>query len=142
MRPADMIRHITVGDARSLIDIARECYDYAFDEAHVTAWLERALAAAPSVLSIRDDDAFGFCQVSGVPWNPNEIHGAVLYLGMRKAAVWQGCKILKTMRDYAIAKGALDFHFGEATNMRMDVFARRIGAVPNRPTYVYRPGIA
>jgi hypothetical protein len=134
-----MIRQITPDDIPALLDIAHESYDYKFDDAAMTEWGLRAIQL-PNVLALRDDDAFGLCQVTGTHWNPAEIHGCMVYFAMRKSAAWQGCKILRTMRDYSIAMGAIDFQFGEATNMRMDVFAKRIGAVPNRPTYVYRPG--
>ena len=45
------------------------------------------------------------------------------------------------MRDWCTElMGAEDYHFGEATGMNMGIFAKRLGAVPNSPTYVYRRG--
>lgn len=139
--PTHLIRTITTSDFPELLVIGHESYDYQFDDDQMVRWATAALGA-PGLMAYRTDDAFAFGQVAGAPWNLSELHGVVLYFAMRKTAVWQGCKILRTMRDCAMSSGAIDFQFGEATNMRMDVFARRIGAVPNRPTFIYRPEAA
>lgn len=135
-----MIRPITADDFPALCDIARESYSGVhYDEAAMIAWGHRALAL-PNVIAVRDDDAWGFAHVSSLAWLPSELHGAQLFICCRKTAVWQAIGCMRIMRDWTIARGAVDYHFGEATSMRMGAVAKRIGAVPNSPTFVYRPG--
>jgi hypothetical protein len=130
------VKRITLDDLPACFDIARESYaGHPFDERAMWAWAVKAINT-PTVIAIRDDDAFGLAEATGLPWLPREIHGAQLYLAMRKKAVWQGLRIARIMRDWCFVNGAVDYQFGEATGMRMDVFAKRLGAVPNRPTYV------
>ena len=137
-----MIRQITPDDIPSLLDIAHESYDYAFDDAHITEWALRALAV-PSVLALRDDDAFGLCHVTGTMWNPAELHGCVLYFAMRKSAVWQGCKILRTMRDWALGHmGAEDYTISCDTLMDMRIFAKRLGARPHHSYVCSKEGLS
>lgn len=130
------IRRITVADFPDLIAIARDSYTMPFDERAAYDWGITAIHN-PRVIALRDDDAFGFAQVSGAPWLPNELHGSQLYIAMRRHAVWQGLRIMRTMRNWSLSvMGALDYHFGEATGMDMGIFAKRLGAVQNSPTYV------
>ena len=140
LRCADLIRTVTLADFPDLFDIARESYvGVTYDEAAMDAWGRRALAT-PTVIGVRSDDAWGFAQVSGAPWLPSELHGSQLYICCRKSAVWQAVSCMRIMIAWTMEKGAVDYHFGETTGMRMSAIAKRIGAVPNSPTFVYRPG--
>lgn len=132
-----MIRRITLDDFPDCFAIARSCYP-PFDERSMYDWAVKAIHS-PSTIAIRSNDAFGLATVAGIAWEPSELHGSQLFLAVRGKAVWQACKLVKTMRDWAIdVMGAVDYQFGEATGMRMDIIAKRIGAVPNSPTFVYR----
>ena len=134
------IRRITVNDLPELAEIVRESYKVPFDEKAIYEWAVVALLN-PHIIALRTDDAFGFAQVAGAPWLPAELHGSQLYIAMRPTAVWQGLKIMRMMKHWCIgAMGAVDYQFGEATGMDMSIFAKRLGAVENSPSYVCKRG--
>lgn len=135
-----MIRRVTLDDFAELFAVAEESYKVPWDRMAMYNWGVLAITR-PDTIAIRDDDAFGLAQVAGAPWLPTELHGSQLLLAMRPTAVWQGMKVMRTMIRWCMDEmGAVDYHFGEATNMRMDIFAKRLGAVPNSPTFVCRRG--
>ena len=122
-----------------MADIARESYaGVAYDEAAMFQWGERALAQN-NVIGVMDDGAWGFAQVAPVPWNPSEIHGTQLFFCCRKTAIWRGLGCMRAMINWTVQRGAVDYHFGEVTGMPMSIIAKRIGAVHNSPTFVWRP---
>ena len=133
-----MIRRITIDDLPDCFAIARSCYTTPFDERAMYDWAVKAIHS-PTTIAIRSEDAFGCAMVNGIAWQPSELHGAQLFIAVRNKAAWEACKLMRLMRDWAVdVMGAVDYQFGEATSMRMDVIAKRIGAVPNSPTFVYR----
>ncbi len=133
------IRRITIDDFPDCFAIARASYNMPFDEVAMYNWALMAINQ-PTVIAIRDDDTFGIASVAPVAWEPGVLHGSQQFLAVRNNAVWSACKLVKIMRDWCIeVMGAVDYHFGEATGMRMDVIAKRVGAVPNSPTFVYKP---
>lgn len=134
------IRRITLDDFPDCFAIADACYP-AFDKTAMWKWAIHAIHS-PNFIGVRTDDAFGFASVSGIIWNPAERHGSQMFLGVRDNAVWQAVKIVRTMAEWCTEiMGAEDYHFGEATGMRMDIIAKRVGAVQNSPSFVYRRGL-
>jgi len=129
-------QRITPDDWSDLLAIMEECYKTPFDPEAVYRWGMAALQN-PTIIAVRSADAFGLAQAAGLPWLPKEIHGCQLYIAMRPKAVWQGVRIMRIMANWCTGvMGAVDYQFGEATGMRMEIFAKRLGARPNRPTYI------
>jgi hypothetical protein len=133
-----MIRRITIDDIPDCFAIARRSYNIPFDEQATYSWGLMALHD-PNTIAIRTEDGFGLAKVSSVIWEPGVLHGAQQFIAVRDKAVFQACKIMRYMRDWCcLAMGAVDYQFGEATGMRMDIIAKRLGAVENSPTFIYR----
>lgn len=131
------IRRITLDDFPDCFAIADCCYP-AFDKTAMWKWAIHAIHS-PTVIAIRTDDAFGLANVAALTWEPGKIHGAQQFLAARNKAVWQAVKIVRTMAEWCTeVMGAEDYHFGQATGMRMDIIAKRIGAAQNSPTFVYK----
>lgn len=109
-----------------------------FDERSMYDWALKIIHA-PNTLAIRDEDGFGIASVSSLAWEPGILHGAQQFIAVRKKRVFLACKLTRVMAEWATrAMGAVDYHFGEMTGMNMQVVAKRIGAVPNSPTFVYK----
>jgi hypothetical protein len=135
-RPHLTIKRIELDDIPECFAIARASYSVPFDERAMYDWALKALNN-PNVIGVMTEDAFGLAAVSAVAWEPAVLHGAQQFLAVRDKRVFQACKIVKIMRDWCLdVRGAVDYHFGEATGMDMSIIAKRVGAVQNSPTYV------
>ena len=134
------IRRITLDDFPDCFAIADASYGLIYDKTAMWKWAIHAIHS-PTVIGVKSENAFGFANAASVVWNPSEVHGSQLFLAVRNKAVWEAVKIVRTMAEWCIeVMGAEDYHFGEMTGMRMDIIAKRVGAVPNSPTFVVRRG--
>ena len=135
-----MIRRVTMDDLPECLDIAVACYRQRFDQRKAWEWSMHALAR-PEFCGVRDDDAFAVGTVKEIFWEPGDVrHGYMVFLALRTPwAAQQGVRCLQTLRDWAtVLMGAVDFVISEDTGADFSAFAKRIGAVQNRPTYTYR----
>jgi hypothetical protein len=127
-----MIRRVTIMDIPDCIAIARACYP-PFDEAEAREWGTKAMLDK-STAFFRDDDAWGCCAISKLFYEAKP-RCAMLFLAVRRGAVWQACKVVKAMVAWSKSKGASGFHFGEETGMDLSPIAKRVGAKLDRPSY-------
>ncbi len=135
-----MIRRVTIDDLPACLEIATACYRQKFDQRRAWEWCVLALQQ-PDMCGVMEDDAFAVAAVRSQFWEPPDVrHGVMIFMAIRTPwAAQQGVRCLRVLRDWAtILMGAVDFGFGEDTGLDFSPFAKRIGAVPNRPTYIYR----
>jgi hypothetical protein len=132
------VRRATVLDMREMIEIAQECYAQSkgVSVEKAVEWGEKAMLN-PNMAFFRTEDAWGCVAVAEVFYLEGP-KATMMFLAARNGKAWEACKVLRAMIAWSRSKGASSFHFGEDTGMRMDVMAKRVGAVVDRPTYTLK----
>lgn len=127
-----MIREATSADIPFLLAVARARYP-AFDERATIAWLHQALTI-PHVRVVRGDYGGGVGIVTR-PFHGGPSRAHMLFTVTLPNRRMEGYFIIKALDEWRREMGAESLHFGSDTGVDFAPFARRLGAVEERPSY-------
>lgn len=135
-----MIRAATTDDIPFLLHVARERYGARFDEKAVAIFLARAVSDRSMCVLITQRGA-AIAAITRSFWGdlPRAYMMFIAALPGR-GLVADGVRLARAVDAWRREVGADSLHFGEDTGLDFSALARRIGAVPDRPTYVIRGG--
>lgn len=135
-----MIRRATLEDMDWLIDLAREKYGVENvnekNDADIRTFLSGALSK-PWVCVARGDFGAGMMTVTR-PFYEKNPQGHLLFIVSRSNKSMEGYKLARALTAWAFAQGASHVHVSSETAYDLAPFARRLGAVASRPSYVIR----
>ena len=68
--------------------------------------------------------------------NATRKRATMLFLASEENAGYEPCAVLRRMLRWAMENGSLEYRFGAETDARMVVFAKRLGAQLDKPSWV------
>lgn len=128
------IRRCTLLDLPDLLVIAKSCYP-PFDQAKALAWAESSMMKPQTFGFFRTDDCWGCATVGALMFYDAKPRGVMLFCAGRNGKAWEAVAVMRALLEWAKAKGATSFTFGEDTGMRMEAIAKRLGAKKDRPSF-------
>jgi len=129
-----MARSATPDDLDRIFEIARAAYP-AFDEDACRQWALGAFQS-PNITILVGRRAFGVSGITAPFYAPARKRGTMLFLAAERGAGYEPCAILRRMVRWAMENGSLEYRFGAETDARMVVFAKRLGAQLDKPSWV------
>lgn len=119
-------RCCTIDDIPFILSLAHDRYR-PFDPGRTLVWLLECLRN-PSMLLLRDDDAFLIASIATPSWHPKESGCHVIFLCAREGKHWQAVKMLRHSIEWAREKNCVDWWLSSETEYKIDAMAKRMGA--------------
>jgi len=133
-----MIRKATPEDTEWLMDLACERYPKEFDVPSARDWLANAFTL-PWMMILRGDHGAGIASVTRAFYEKT-YRGHMLFIACRANKSMEGYRIVRSLSEWAFACTAESFVISSATTYDLEPFAKRLGAVPSKPSfYIPRP---
>lgn len=141
-----MIRRATLEDMDWLIDLAREKYGARYVNERTLPLIEKFLHAALTqawVCVMRGDFGAGIMTLTRPVYLLDEgASGHLLFIASRSNKRMEGYTIARSLIGWAFSLGAECVHVSSGTEYDLAPFARRLGAVQAKPTYVITRPVA
>lgn len=131
---APRIRRVVMDDADFAYQLAVESYDRPLDMAACKKWLATVLDNPRDIFCCRGPNSLGIAASVKPFYSPDRREVHLVYLMARRNSGLEGLAMMRAMVEWARSLEA-EFHFGSTTGFDLAPFAKRIGAVANRPSW-------